>query len=76
MEFQFNPRLGLRPPTQGQESIEFLMNWTEPSPKAQFTPPGWRLIAQYAVSGAFGGTIVAMSVSTPSPYVHLGHKNA
>ena len=27
----------------GQESIEFLMNLTEPSPKVQLTPPGWRL---------------------------------
>ncbi len=29
------------------ESIEFLMNLTEPSQKPTFTPPGWKLMALY-----------------------------
>ena len=42
----FQPRLGVQSTfvSNGQESIEFLMNLTEPSPKVQLTPPGWRLI--------------------------------
>ena len=40
--FQFWPRLaGHQPvPSIGQESIEFLMNFTEPSPNVQLAPPG------------------------------------
>ena len=40
--FQFWPRLAGHPPYAfiGHALIEFLMNFTEPSPKAQLAPPG------------------------------------
>jgi hypothetical protein len=37
-------------PTQTVGLMVFLMKWTEPSPKTEFTPPGCRLRdAEYAV---------------------------
>ena len=65
------PRLGVEcmAGSYGQELIEFLMNLTEPSPKVQLTPPGWRLImligCQPGRTGVFtfGGAMVPTSVS-------------
>ena len=34
------------PGTICQDWIESLMKWTEPSAKAMFTPPGWKLDAE------------------------------
>jgi len=40
---------------QFQELIELLIKWTDPSAKAQLTPPGWKLI------DVIGGMLLPLS---------------